>query len=58
MLVNVFFVLLQERRPSICINTSVHQIQRECIIVTSTTQLRHYVITATLLIQRQRVNMM
>ena len=56
--INVFFCFTATA-TSICINTSVHQMQRECIILTSTTQLqRHCVITATLLIQRQHVNVM
>ena len=58
MLVNihVFFCFTATTAP-ICVNTSVHQIEQDCFIVTSATQLqRHYVITAALLIQRQHVN--
>ena len=49
MLVNInVFLCFTAAMVIICINTSVHQIERDCIIVTSTTQLqRHYVIAAT-----------
>ena len=58
MLVNInAFFCFTAATVIICINTSVHQIKRDCIFVTSTTQLqRHYVIAATLLIQHQHVN--
>ena len=56
--INVFFCFTATAAPG-CVHTSVHQIERDCIIVTSTTQMqRHYVITAIVLIQRQHVNMM
>ena len=55
--INVLFCFTATTAP-ICVNTWVHQIERDRIIVTPTTQLQcHYVITATLLIQRQHVNM-
>ena len=57
-IINVFFCFTATAAPG-CVHTSVHQIERDCIIVTSTTQMqRHYVITAIVLIQRQHVNMM